>query len=256
MVGLLDAMPTTAPQASVISETEHRPWPLPRSPWLMAQSWADLLFAHWPVEAGSLRTHVPDRLDLDCFDGAAWVGITPFRLEGLRLRNLPRSPFISSFLELNVRTYVSAGGKAGIWFFSLNTSNRLAVHAARAVYHLPCFHARMRMSRHGGWHDQRCERTAFRFAARYRPCGDAEPAAPDSLEHFLAERYCLYAANRDTLYRAEIHHPPWPLQPAHAVITENASTPHGVELGDGDPLLHYAERQDVLLWSADRLGAT
>jgi uncharacterized protein YqjF (DUF2071 family) len=163
-------------------------------------------------------------------------------------------PRVSSFLELNVRTYVTAGGKPGIWFFSLDASSRLAVEAARRTYELPYFPARIEVTRRGEWIELDSARVGngggpHVFSARYRPTGEESHAAPGSLEEFLAERYCLYALDeRGRLHRAEIHHSPWPLQPAEATIELNTMAPQGLALPDERRLLHFARVQDVVIW--------
>src|SRR3954462_5743825 len=133
----LDFLRTPARQASSIDETAHRPWPLPSGPWTLAQSWEDLLFAHWRVDAGQVRKLVPPGLELDEHDGSAWLGVTPFVLTGFRLRGTLPLPRVSAFPELNVRTYVTVDDRPGIWFFSLDTPSRLAVEGARRAYKLP-----------------------------------------------------------------------------------------------------------------------
>ena len=236
---------TPSRQASVVEQTAHRPWPLPAEPWVMAQTWERLLFAHWPVPPGQLS--VPDGLRLDTFEGSAWLGVTPFRLTGLRLRGTVPLPGISSFLELNVRTYVTAGGKPGIWFFSLDASSQLAVEAARRLYRLPYFHADISVRRRGDEVVYDCSRHDGKaFSAVYRPGGEVFKADPGSVEHFLTERYCLYAEHEGELHRAEIHHRPWPLQTAEAQIDLNTMPP--VKLPDESPLTHYSARQDVVIW--------
>ena len=174
----------------------------------------------------------------------------PFRITNLRARGLLPLPRVSSFLELNVRTYVRApDGKPGVWFFSLDAASRLAVEAARRAYKLPYFHARMSATSDGEWIAYECARIAEPgrvFSGRYRPTGPAATADPGSLESFLIERYCLYTTDRrKRLYRAEIHHPPWPLQPAEAEIELASISP--LELR-GDPVCHFSRRQDVLVW--------
>jgi uncharacterized protein YqjF (DUF2071 family) len=228
----------------------------------MAQRWCDLLFAHWPVTPDRLRPHLPEGLILDCHGGTAWVSITPFRLEGLRLRGTPPLPWISSFAELNFRTYVTQGGKPGVFFFSLDASRTLAVMGARAAFHLPYFSAVMHTVRTpDGVIDYRSRRTGsdcpVAFHALYRPVPQTTPlpANPGTIEHWLTERYCLYAADRARrLYRAEIHHVPWALQPVDAKISWNTvSTAMRIELPPEPALTAYSRRLDVLVWWPRRL---
>jgi uncharacterized protein len=248
-----DLLSAPARQAATLEVAEHRPWPLPPGGWVMGQTWDDLLFAHWPVPEEQLRPLVPEALELQTRDGSAWLGMTPFAVTGLRLRGTLPLPYVSDFLELNVRTYVTFGGKPGIWFFSLDASSGLAVEAARRTYRLPYFRARMSAERREGRLDYRSSRREsaarpFVWEGLYRPEGAVSPAAADSLEYFLTERYCLYAVDGDELYRAEIHHPPWPLQQAEAEIELNTMAPDGIDLPDEAPLLHYSARQDVVIW--------
>src|SRR5206468_3738800 len=131
--------------------THHRPWPLPRGPWIMQQIWNDLLFAHWPIAPEVMRPLVPSALLLDTFNGQCWIAVTPFHMSGIRPRWTPPLPGLSAFPELNVHTYVTHGGKGGVYFFSLDAGSRLAALAARATYHLPYFHAQMKVVDHNGW---------------------------------------------------------------------------------------------------------
>lgn len=247
-----------ARQAGTLSETEHRPWPLPGGSWIIGQSWEDLLFAHWRVDADDVRKLVPTGLAVDERDGSAWLGITPFVLACFRLRGTLPLPLISSFPEINVRTYVTAGDKPGIWFFSLDTSSRGAVEAARRVYKLPYFHSRISVERDGARVDYSSTRREaarpFVFEASYGPAGEPFTPQSGSVEHFLTERYCLYAADGSGLHRAEIHHPPWRIRPAEAELELNTMPPDGLEL-EGEPLLHVAERQDVVIWRLERVEA-
>jgi len=215
----------------------------------MAQTWTDLLFAHWEVEVEALRRHLPVALEVDTHEGRAFLGITPFGVENLRLRGLPALPVVSSFLELNCRAYVShAGEKPGIWFFSLDASSRLAVEGARRLYKLPYFRAALRPAPRSSCSRLDADDRPHEWEATYRAEGPVQPARPGTLEHFLTERYCLYATDDvGTLHRAEIHHPPWPLQEAAAEIDTNTMPPDGLEVS-GEPLVHFSRRQDVLIW--------
>ena len=216
----------------------------------MGQTWEDLLFAHWRVPEDIVRPHLPASLAVDLYGGSAWLGVTPFRLTNFRLRGMLPIPGLNSFLELNVRTYVVAGDRPGIWFFSLDASSQLAVDLARRTYKLPYFRARMSMTRRSDAIDYECARVAEPgrvFSGSYRPAGAAVAPADGSLESFLTERYCLYTTDEaGVLYRAEIHHEPWALQPAEAEIGLVSIVP--VELSDEPPLCHYSHRQDVVIW--------
>lgn len=245
---------------SILTETAHRPWPLPGSPWVMKQSWHDLLFAHWSIPVATLRAAVPRTLEIDSFEGRAWLGIVPFRMSGVRPRWLPPVPGLSAFPELNVRTYVTREGRSGVYFFSLEARNPIAVAVARAWFHLPYFRARMSCEREGEWIRYASIRThsgapSAELAGSYRPTGGVFQALPEALEHWLTERYCLYAALQDgRVWRADIHHRPWPLQVAQAAFERNTmARAHGFELPDEPPLLHFARRQDVVVWNPVRI---
>jgi uncharacterized protein len=214
----------------------------------MGQTWDDLLFVHYRVPVERLRPLVPEGLELQEHSGTAWLGVTPFVVTGLRARGLFPLPFASSFREVNVRTYVTRDGKPGIWFFSLDASSQVAVEAARRLYRLPYFRADISVRRRGDELLYDCSRDDGKaFSAAYRKNGPEFNAEPGSLEEFLTERYCLYAAHAGRLCRADIHHRPWPLQPARARIDLNTLPPVKLDSGD-EPLLHYSARQDVVIW--------
>jgi uncharacterized protein YqjF (DUF2071 family) len=243
-----------------LAVTDHRPWPLPKAPWILAMQWHDLLFLHWPIPPVWLRPLIPPGLALDTRDGAAWLGIVPFYMKGTRPRLLPSLPWLSNFPELNVRTYVTAEGKPGVWFFTMDLTNPLAVRAARLAFHLPYFDARMTVRRRGLgvlYQSRRKGRTTAELVATYAPAGTIFTPGAGTLEHWLTERYCLYSADRrGRLYRAEIQHPPWLLQPATAEIQRNTLTqPLGFELPNISPLAHFARRQDVVAWYVQRVRA-
>jgi hypothetical protein len=222
----------------------------------MAMQWHDLLFMHWPVKPAVLRPLIPPGLELETYDGWAWLGVVPFRMAGVVPRFVPPLPWLSAFAELNVRTYVCAEGKAGVWFFSLDAANPVAVQVARGLFHLPYYDAQMNCQTHGDGIRYRSCRThrgaaSAGFQADYRPTGPAYHASPGSLEHWLTERYCLYAANRaGRVWRGDIHHVPWPLQPAEAEIQHNSMANQlRLILPKTAPLLHFARRLDVVAWS-------
>jgi uncharacterized protein len=241
-------------QRAALDERSHRPWPLPRRPWVLGQTWQHLLFAHWRVTPSALEALVPDTLALDTWDGDAWLGMTPFLVTGSRSRGFPPVPRISTFPELNVRTYVVYGGRPGIWFLSLDADSALAVAGARRSHRLPYFEAAMTAASDGARVRYVSRRRSpdgppAEFEATYGPVERASNARPGTLEHWLIERYCLYSVDEGLrVLRGDIHHPPWPVHPAEAEIRTNTmAKPFGLEL-DGDPLLHYCRRQDTVLW--------
>ena len=241
----------------IFKHTAHRPWPLPRGPWIMKQEWHDLLFAHWTVPVEALRPVIPRGLEIATFDEQAWLGVVPFRMAGVRMRGTPAIPGFSRFPELNVRTYVVRNGKPGLWFFSLDAANAVAVWGARTFFHLPYFFAAMGCAEDSGWIRYESRRKDRRgspasLQARYRAIGDVFHAQPGSIEHFLAERYCLYTADeKPRIVRCEIHHPPWPLQLAEATIEENTTAAAaGIAIAEKKPeLLHFSRRQEVVVWA-------
>jgi hypothetical protein len=225
----------------------------------MTMRWHDLAFLHWPVDPRVLRPLVSPRLDLDTFEGQAWLGVTPFRLTGVRPRWVPSVPALSAFPELNVRTYVTTEGKPGVWFFSLDAGNALAVSLARWIFHLPYYRARMSCGATNGEFVYASVRThrgsqPAAFLIRYAPRGDVFRSHSGSLAHWLTERYCLYAVSRSRLYRGEIHHAPWPLQTATVEIEQNTmAEAAGIELPRNPPLTHFARQLDVAAWMLERV---
>jgi uncharacterized protein YqjF (DUF2071 family) len=246
----------------VLARTSHRPWPLPTQPWVLAQDWNELLFAHWPVSPEAIRRLVPATLELDLFEGSAWVAATPFRMSGVRVHFSPPVPGLSAFPEINVRTYVRYGDFPGVWFFTLDCASAVAAAAARSVFHLPYHHSEIEVQSANGrvsYKSRRVETDAppAEFVADYGPAGDAAEATDlGGFAAWATERYCLYGADGDSLYRCDIHHAPWRLRPAGAEIHRN-SIVHaaGVHLPETPPTLHFAERQEVLTWMPARVGA-
>jgi uncharacterized protein YqjF (DUF2071 family) len=243
---------TAARQAAVTDDSTSRPWPLPDEAWTSAQTWRELAFLHWRVDADALRPLLPKELELHTFDGAAYLGIVPFVLSDLRFRGLLPLPGIATFPELNVRTYVELDGRPGVWFFSLDAGSQLMVEGAKRFYKLPYERAQMRCERLDEFVHYESARTGATFSGRYRGVGDLFHAEPGSLEEFLVERYCLYTADGGRLYRAEVHHAPWALQRGEAMLDLNTMSP--VPLPDEQPHVLFAPRQDVVVWPLHQLG--
>jgi uncharacterized protein YqjF (DUF2071 family) len=245
---------------AILQKHAHRQTPLPEGEWIMRQSWRDLLFAHWPMAAQTLRPLIPAALTLDTFEREAWVGIVPFQMREVCPRGIPALPWFSASPELNVRTYVTVQGVPGVYFFSLDATHPLFVAVARAFFSLPYFHASMSVVRHGKTIHFSSQRThpgdpPAAYQARYRPIAPPASATPASLPFWLTERYCLYTCDtRGQVYRVDIHHGPWSLQAAELeTIHETMARSHGILLPDTTPLLHYAQQQDTLAWLPRRI---
>jgi uncharacterized protein len=230
----------------------------------MRQVWHELLFAHWPIPVDTLRPLIPRDLEIDAYAGEAWLGIVPFRMSGVRPRGTFGIAELRPFPELNVRTYVVRDGKPGVWFFSLDAAHRLAVFAARSLFHLPYFFAAMssQLDPATGWisyvsHRREKDAVGTSFEAKYRPVGTAFTAQPGTIEHFLIERYCLYAAGRKgRTLRCEIHHPAWNLQMAESEFEANTmAAAAGLPAQPAPPrYLHFARRQEVVVWPPHRVA--
>ena len=193
--------------SSVVKNPIHRP--------VMVQEWGKLAFMHWPVPVEKLRPLVPRGLEIETFDGTAWLGLVPFTMWGIRHPWLPPIPGTSAFHEFNVRTYVRHPLGPGVWFFSLDAANRLAVWGARRLYGLPYYFAEMKLREERGaiyYRSERREKPPMKFEARWRPGEPLPQSKPGSLEFFLTERYRLYTGTDERLGTATIEHVPWPLR--------------------------------------------
>ena len=239
----------------ILDIVDHRPWPMPDAPWIMTQTWHDLLFAHWPVDKVALAAKIPSSLEIDFHDGEAWVAVVPFHMTNVAPRGVPSLPGVSAFPELNVRTYVRVGDRPGVYFFSLDADNALAVAAARTMFHLPYYQASIEVEEQEGRIRYRSRRSRVHgstaeLVVSYRPNGPASHPREGTLEYFLTERYCLYTVDKDGhALRLEIHHPPWPLQPAEASFEVNTMADAvGIRLPSRAPVLHFSRRQDAVAW--------
>ncbi len=246
-------------------KSSHRPRPLPSGRWVMTQRWNDLLFAHWPIAPAMLAKFVPEGLQIDTFQGSAWLGVVPFWMDRVKFRGIPSLPGASRFPELNLRTYVRdpQTGTPGVLFLSLDAGSLLAVGFARAIYRLPYYWAEMRIEQKSEreftyYSRRRFSSEPVMFVARYRGLGPSRKLVengPGTLEYFLTERYCLFTRGRNGQpMRANIHHVPWPLEDAEADIERNdLAAALGIKLPNQAPVLHYSRRLAVYVWQLERL---
>jgi hypothetical protein len=231
---------------------ERSPIPTPEGHWIQGQRWEDLLFCSWPLSVDAIRSLVPEALEIDTFDGTAWVSVVPMWMEDAHFYRLPPLPFISTFPEVNLRTYVTADGIPGVWFLSLDTESRINVAIARYGFQLPYFFARCAMQRGGDvfrFHSVRPGGEA-ELDVEYRAEGDRFEPREGTLEHFLTERYSMYCTMRSgKLFRGDIQHTPWELRRATMDLRVNdLPGAMGVKLGGEDPVVFYSPATDVVLW--------
>lgn len=235
-------------------QTEHRPWPLPAAKWVGSQVWADLLFVHWEVDKDWLREKIPPQLELDLFDNKAWIGIVPFDMKRVARRGFPSPSWLCDFPEINVRTYVRFRNKPGVWFFSLDVPNPFAVWVARTFYHLPYYKADIRIQKQDQAYHYCHSRNDLQFEATYQPLEKAN-IHKESFEWWATERYCLYTQNKKgTLYRAQIHHPQWPLEKAQLTIHRNTLL-KGIPVESQNPTALFSKQIDVVIYPMERLSS-
>lgn len=243
-----------------LSERGHRPLPWPKGPWVLRMAWHRLLFAHFEAPAAVLAARLPQGLELDRFEGRAYLGVVPFEMRSVGLRRLPGLPGARRFPELNLRTYVRCRGVPGVWFFSLDAASRLAVRGARALFHLPYFDARIGLTEGPAetrYSSERTHRraTPARFVARYGPRPAAGAERWPAFERWATERYALFSADGSgRIFRGDIHHRPWPLQPAWAEFEANGlGADLGLALDQAPASLLYAHALDVVAWPLRRV---
>jgi uncharacterized protein YqjF (DUF2071 family) len=224
---------------------------------IMYQCWKKLLFLHWRWDAGEIQKRLPIGLTIDCFDGSAWIGIVPFFMSGIRPAGFPPLPVISDFLELNLRTYVrDESGRPGIWFFSLDANQPLAVWAARIGFALPYRHAVMYSKQIGSWTDYVSTRSGYQpvLNYRYRSSGTAEEPALGSLEFFLIERYRLFAFRDGQLLTGRVSHAPYRIsRAAVGRYDPRLLELEGLDAPDRPPdHVCYAHRVDVSVYPPEK----
>ena len=226
----------------------------------MVQSWDELTFIHWRYRPEVVQRLLPRGLEVETFDGCAWVGLVPFFMR-VRLPHLPAVPWAACFAETNVRTYVRGpGGDRGIWFFSLDAARLGAVLTARSTYRLPYFWSRMRVEHRGTTIGYECRRRwpaprGARSSATIEIGERFEPSELSELDHFLTARWTLFSSPRSGLHLARAHHEPWPLQRARLVrVQDELVAAAGLPDAEGTPLVHFSPSVEVRIGWPHRTG--
>ncbi len=233
-----------------LSQIDHRPWSLPNENWAWRQSWYDLAFIHVRVPLESIRDKIPAELEIDTFDGSAWVGIVPFNMVDVMKRGVPSIYPFAHFLELNLRTYVTHEGKSGVWFFSLDTTNLPLVLGGRYLYGVPYHQASMKYSFDNPPHHFYSRRrfSGATLETEFQPQGEIFTAQNGSFEHWATERYCLFSLSVfGRLMQVDVHHHMWPLQHAEGKLIQNdLLSSKGISTHDDSPLFHFSTGVDTI----------
>lgn len=230
----------------------------------MRMRWLSLLFAHWPAPVELVRPLIPRGLEIDTFEGRAWVGLVPFTMRSVLpwiipgIRGLSDFRGLSAFHECNVRTYVTYRGEPGVWFLSLDAASRLATWGARKFWKLPYFWSRINLSRRNDQIEFSVNRnhdSGIAMKCAWRVGAELPRSKPGDIAHFLTERYMLFASDGNGgIYRCRIWHEPWPLRAAELVsLDDGLLKAAGITVGNEKPLLHHADELDVRVWPLERL---
>ncbi|WP_147534318.1 YqjF family protein [Bacillus marasmi] len=245
---------------NLLNDISHRLWPIPSGIWIMKQKWSNLLFAHWPIPEESLRSYIPSSLKIDTFNGAAWLGVVAFVMDGIYLRGLKGFSVTPRFTEVNVRTYVHYNGKPGVYFLSLDVGDKASLMVAKRWYRLPYQPAKSSLKMEDKavyWENIRRGKSKIpiEFKGKFVPLSRVYYPEQGTFEHWATERYCLYSKdNRDNLYTAEIHHSQWPLQNVEAEIFSNTLfTPFQLQPTESKPIVHFSKGLETIFWNIKRL---
>lgn len=241
----------------IYKEVEHRLLPLPRNNWIMRQAWRNTLFLHWPVQPEQLRPYIPSVLEIDTYDGSAWLGIVAFEMEGIYFRGLSFFSVVAPFSEVNVRTYVKHEGRPGVFFISLDVNDWASLLIAKRWYRLPYHSADIAIRRKGNaiFYDSVRRNLPVRFDGICTPKENEFFPSNDTLDHFLTEKYCFYTTqNNKDIFHGDIHHQPWPLQRADVQIQRNTLfSPLNLDFSEEDPVVHFSKGVDSLMWNVKKL---
>lgn len=243
---------------NIYKESGHRPFPLPPNNWIMRQAWRNVLFLHWPVEPEQLRPYIPPALEIDTYDGFAWLGVVAFAMEGIYFRGLSLFSVVTPFSEMNVRTYVKQNGKPGVFFISLDVNDWSSFHIAKRWYRLPYHSADLSIQQKGNaiFYESIRKNSPVRFEGSCMPKKEMFYPDKGTLDYFLTEKYCFYTTNNHTdIFHGDIHHRPWPLNRAEVHIGRNTLfSPLNLDFSEQAPVAHFSKGVDSLMWNVKNLS--
>ncbi|MBS4202106.1 DUF2071 domain-containing protein [Bacillus sp. FJAT-49732] len=244
----------------VLQETNHRPYPIPSKKWIMRQKWSNVFFMHWPIQPELLQPYIPSSIEVDTYDGFAWLGVIIFNIDGIYLRGFPPVSFRPAFPEINLRTYVKCDNKPGIYFLSLDVDDWTSYTLAKRWLNVPYHPAKISIQKNVDTFHYESLRmgssnTPIVCKGSFTPQSNIFHPNSDTIDHWLSERYCFFSNDqRSNMYCLDIHHHPWPLQKADAVIKKNdLFKPFSFHLEDEKPILHFSQGVEALIWNIKKL---
>ncbi|MBW8348799.1 DUF2071 domain-containing protein [Bacillus sp. IITD106] len=242
----------------VLQKTEHRPYPLPSKYWIMRQKWRDVLFMHLPIKPEKLQPYIPSAIEIDTFDGYAWLGVVVFKIDGIYPRGFPPVSIRPAFPEINLRTYVRCNDKPGIYFLSLDVDDWTSYTLAKRWLHVPYHPAKISIQKKKQsyqFESIRNRNNQIICKGSYTPLSGIYYPENMTLDHWLTERYCFFSNDiKSNIYCLDIHHTPWPLQKAVSdIYTNKLFSPFHFDLTDGTPIFHYSKGVDALVWNIKKL---
>lgn len=229
------------------SEVHRRPFPLPMLPWVMTQEWNHLLMLHWPVSRLLLEPFVPKPLTVDTYENNAWISFILFKVTNMRFRGLPKIPYLHTFNEINIRTYVTYKGNRGVYFFSLSVNKWLNALAPKLLL-FPYYYKKIALQQDEVFHFS-LKGQNEKFDCSYSSASDLFITSPGSLDYWLLERYCFWTVKRKWLFRGDIHHEQWRVNEAKVSIRDNSLArflPRSIF--QDKPRTHFTERKQVFIW--------
>lgn len=235
-------------------EVEHRPFPHSNVPWFMTQQWNNMAMFHWPIDTALLEKQIPEQLKIDTFDGVGWLSFAVFQVTHSRIRGFPKVPYFSTFIQINVRTYVTYNGVSGVYFFSLDANKWPIVFGAKVAMKLPYKLAQMTMKNEQTdmYFNSSRKKTGSgspAFTCQYRPTSESFYPGANSLDYWLLERYCLWTTKGKSVFRSDIHHDRWKVTQAKATIHENSIATFLPQSSfQTEPLLHFTNEKTAFLW--------
>ncbi|MDH5609510.1 MAG: DUF2071 domain-containing protein [Cyclobacteriaceae bacterium] len=240
------------PVNDLLQLTNHRPWPLPATPWQYYQEWNDAVFLHWQVEPLLLKPYMPDGLELDQLEGTAWISLVAFTMQYVRPRGIPAFSPVSDFHEINIRTYVVRNGKQGVYFLSIEAARYISSFLAKTISGLP--YVTSTINRSAQTISAQNTRLGTKFDINYEVHENL--SVKTEADRWLTERYALFQNHGPHIISYDIHHLEWPVNRL-SLTKHRIDYPALGHLLNAPPVkTHYSPGVQVIAWGKQRMKPT